>query len=196
MQNYVLVSLGKSLFGAINLPSLEVPELELTLKRNADLSRSVLQDTQTVTEAAKRSWRDPRLLSSAVESGAQKQLYLFRQAKTLFISTSSEPTHMMGRQASSCDPAGVGVAAQVRGARHLLCNKSKQQNSVSSFPQAGQGLLITLQPLRVSRSLDQSHEPDQHEHITALSRNCVPYFMRQKWNWVLFCFLTCALFNA
>lgn len=55
MQNYVLVSLGKSVFGAINLPSLEVPELELTLKRNADLSRSVLQDTQTVTEAAKRS---------------------------------------------------------------------------------------------------------------------------------------------
>ena len=98
---------------------------------------------------------------------------------------------MTSRNASSCDPASVGVVTQMRdrekgnGTRdawHLFCNKSKHQNSVSSFPQAGQVLVITLQLLSISRSFDQTHEPDKHEHITALIRNCVHYFMRQKWN--------------
>lgn len=46
MQNYVLVSPEESVFGSINLASLEVPKLELTLKQNADLSRPVLRDTR------------------------------------------------------------------------------------------------------------------------------------------------------
>ena len=50
MQSYVLVSLEKSVFGAINILSLEVPKLEHTLKQNANLSRSVLQDIQGCNE--------------------------------------------------------------------------------------------------------------------------------------------------
>ena len=37
-----------------------------------------------------------------------------RQVKTLFISISSEPTSVISRHASSCDPASVGVVTQVR----------------------------------------------------------------------------------